>query len=389
MKNIIKISAALPFLLFAAGCSDKENAPHIEGEYDVVMTVETGSTRAVSSLDGSAAENAISNDRLYFGTYDAAGNLMHSLYENKVPNSELNVTFFTPNWGPSISVKLPRDKYQDKDFYIGALSMPTEFTEATFRLSGLGSMPNNDLQWKGTQANDYVWAPNGEDKQIPMSGALLVTSQYMEEHYNESVFGHTPMRLPDIDLTRVMAKIIIEDPEGIIESAELKTPTKGALLPHINGIFDKTKMEPARPAGGTEYVWQKLSSPNGPEGETKQYIFYTFEDSFLTYDTDGKSNGIKAANHADREIIKLHANADSGLKGTPRETTTINFAPHVDRVATGSGDALKTADGGLWQGVMRNTVYTFRIYRPAPGSVDIGISAKPQPWTGHREEFDF
>lgn len=389
MKNIIKISAALPFLLFAAGCSDKENDPRFEGDYDVVLSVDAGATRAVGSLDGSAAENAFSGERLYFGTFDTAGALMHSLYENKVPNNDLKVTYFTPNWGPSIACKLPRATYAGKDFYIGAFSMPTEFTEATFRLAGLGSMPNNDLQWKGTQANNYVWAPNGTDKQIPMSGVLQLTSAYMDEHYNETVFGHTPMRLPDIPLQRVMAKIIIEDPDNIIESAELKTPTKGALLPFFDSILDETKMEPARPAGGTEYVWQKLTTPNGKNGEMNQYIFYTFEDSFLTYGADGKSNGIKAATHVDREIIRLHANADSGLQGN-RATTTVNFAPHTDRVATGSGDALMAADNGLWRGVMRNTVYTFRVYRPSAGNVDILVSAEPMPWIHHdKEDFDF
>ncbi|MDE6297902.1 MAG: hypothetical protein K2L89_08650 [Muribaculaceae bacterium] len=395
MKNLFKISMAMPVALLLAGCSsdDVKTPQAIEGSYDVMMTVTTGETRAVTSLAGTAAENAYNVNRLFFGTYDENGALKHSLYEAGKCNTDpdLNVKYYLPTWGPTIAARLSYADYKDKTFYIGAFSIPEKMSFASLNLRGLDNADTNTLKWPGTSANNYVWTPTDDknkDDHIPMAGVMKIEPSLMA-NYNSDINQVSPFRLPDITMTRAMAKIIIEDVDGIIETASLEIPEKGRLVPYLPAVLDgSVAMQPAEPTGGTgRLLNQKLTAPSETVNGVKRYVFYSFERSFLEYAADGSVSGIKKSTSDVRKIITLTANAASGLKGTTRETTHVSFAPHSAGIAADASN-LRTLDGGAWQGVMRNTVYTFRVTRPSTGGVTIEVVASP--WVNHeREHFDF
>ncbi|MDE5868803.1 MAG: hypothetical protein K2H18_01100 [Muribaculaceae bacterium] len=395
MKKIFKISMAMPVALLLAGCSsdDAKTPQTIEGSYDVMMTVNTDNTRAVSTLEGSAAENAFNEHRLFFGTYDENGALKHSLYEAGKCNQDpsLNVKYYYPTWGPTIAAKLSYADYKDKTFYVAAFSIPEKMTFASLNLRGLDNADTNTLDWPGTSSNNYVWTPTDDrnkDDHIPMAGVVKIEPSLMSK-YNNDINQISPFRLPDITMTRAMAKIVIEDVDGIIETASLEIPEKGKLVPYLPAVLDASvAMQPAEPKEGTgRLLTQKLTAPTETVNGVKRYVFYSFERSFLEYAADGSVSGIKKSTSDARKIITLTANAASGLKGTTRETTHVSFAPHSAGIAADMSN-LRTADGGAWQGVMRNTVYTFRVFRPATGGVTIEVVASP--WVNHdREHFDF
>lgn len=395
MKNIFRISMVMPVALLLAGCSsDEVNTPQTkEGSYDVQLTVTSGGTRAVTSLTGSAAENAFNEKRLFFGTYAEDGSLKHSLYEAGKcnPDEALNVRYYLPTWGPTVAAKLPRSEYEGTDFYIGAFSIPEKMTFSSLTLRGLTNNDTNTLKWPGTSDKNYAWTPEADKngtEHIPMAGVVKVETSLMGT-YNNDINQISPFRLPDITLTRAMAKIVIEDVDGIIETATLKTPEKGKLIPYLPAVLDSSvAMQPAEPAGGKGMLLnQKLTQPTETVNDVKRYVFYSYEWSMLEYAADGTTvTGVKNATHNDRKIITLTANAASGLKGTSRETTQVSFAPHTAGLPGGAAN-LRTADGGAWQGVMRNTVYTFRVTRPSTGGVTVEVTATP--WVDHRENFEF
>lgn len=394
MKNIFKISMAMPVVLLLAACSsdDVNNPGEIEGSYDLMMSFKTSNTRAVSAIAGSDAENAFNEKRLFFGTYDENGALKNSLYEAGKcnPDTALRVRYYYPTWGPTIAARLPFKDYKDKVFYVGAFSIPEKMSFASLSLRGLDNSSTNTLNWPGTSSANYVWTPTADknkDDHIPMAGVVKIEPALMSK-YNVDINQISPFRLPDVTMTRAMAKIVIEDIDGIIETATLKTPEKGRLVPYLPALLDASvPMQPVEPVGGKGTLLnQKLTSPSETVNNVKRYVFYTYEWSFLEYAADGSVTGIKKATSEERKIISLSANAASGLKGTTRENTTISFAPHSAGIVA-EGLNLRTADGGAWQGVMRNTVYTFRVTRPATGGVTIEVVASP--WTDHRETFDF
>lgn len=399
MKKIFRISMALPVVLLLAGCSSEEapapvqNPEQLDGYYDVLMTVATDDTRAVGEMTGSAQDNAFNEKRLYFGTFNEDGSLKHWLYEagNCNPDPDLRVRYYLPSWGPTVAANLPFSGYKDKTFYVGAFSVPEKMSRPTLALADLGNADFNTLNWPGTAAGNYVWTPtsdkNGTDH-IPMAGVMKIETSLMS-NYNSDINQYSPFRLPDITFTRAMAKIVIEDLDGIIETATLKTPEKGKLLPYLPSVLNTSvAMLPAEPAGGKgRLLDQKLTAPTETVDNVKRYVFYTYEWSFLEYGSDGVTvTGIKGAEHNDRKIITLTANQASGLQGTSRATTTISFAPHSAGIPNGTMD-LRTADNGLWQGVMRNTVYTFRLSRPSTGGVTVEVTATP--WVKNRETFEF
>lgn len=395
MKNIFKISLALPMALLLGACNDDVKKPSAkEGSYDVAMTMLVDQTRAVSTVAGSEAENAYNTNRLYFGTYDADGNKIHSLYEGGECNKEVSAFYYHPNWGPTVSAKLPRDKYEGRVFYTGIFSVPKKMSFESFSLRGLGDKTTNVLNWPGVKSADYVWTPstasvaNDMDDHIPMAGVKKIETSLMDK-YNNDINQYSPFRLPDVVMTRAMAKIIIEDVDGIIESVTLATPEKGTLVPYLPALLDASKaMQPVEPEGGKgNLLPQKRTTPSETVNGVKRYIFYSFEWSMLEYEADGKTvKGIKGVNHDDRKIITLKANAKSGLQGSTRETTTVSFAPH-SALLPGTTGNLSTVDGGAWQGVMRNTVYTFRIFKPSVGGVH--VDAVATPWVKHTGTFDF
>ncbi len=397
MKKIFKISMSLPVVLLLAGCSSEDlHEPSPQGSYEMQVTISTGTTRADGWTSGLPEENALNENRLYIGTYSEQGFLKHGLYQAGVvnPDTLLNVRYSLSAWGPTLNFRLPQKEYEGETFFIGAFSVPAQMSDAMTELKGLADDANNTLKWPVTTDNCY-WKPtedrNGSDH-IPMAGLTKIDISLMEG-YNTVLEKDSPFILPDISLTRAMAKIVIEDLDGIIETVTLKTPSKGKLLPYLPSVLDSSvAMQPVEPAGGKGTLLnQKLSSPtetvtmtvDGESREVKRYVFYTYEWSFLEYGSDGKTvTGIKGVNHKDREIITLTANEWSGLKGSEIESTQISFAPHESGFPA-TTENLNTLDGGAWQGVMRNTVYTFRVRKPSTRGGVIETTVKP--WASDKE----
>lgn len=400
----------MPVVLLLAGCSSEDvTAPQTqtrEGSYDVMLAMTMGDTRAVTDLAGSAEENAYNEKRLFVGTYDEQGGLKHWLYQAGKcnPDSALKVRYYLPTWGPTIAANLPfygdhehpNAGYKDKTFYVGAFSIPEKMSFPSLSLAGLDDDHNNTLNWPGVAETNYVWKPvsdkNGQDH-IPMAGVKKIETSLMGK-YNTDINQISPFRLPDIYMTRAMAKIIIVDVDNIIETATLQVPEKGKLVPYLPAVLDPSvPMQPSEPAGKRKLLDQKLTASNATIDGQKCFVFYSYEWSFFETDSNGNPilrDGkpvVKEADDVARKIITLTANDASGLKNTTRATTKVSFAPHTGGFPGGVSD-ISTADDGLWQGVMRNSVYTFKVVKPSAGGFHVTVEATP--WKkADRETFEF
>lgn len=390
MKKIFILPGLAAALVVFAGCSSERLAPaSVGGDLDVVMSMQVAGseTRAtqIGSEDGTPAENAINNGRLFFGTYETDGTglkLKDALYEAGTSNAAVNAQFFIPSWGPSVAARLPRDDKDGKTgykngFYTAAFSVPAAMN-ATTTMSGLGDASFTTLAWPGS--GNTAWAPGGNtDNNIPMAGIGVVSAQYLSDYYNETVYGETPLRLPDIHMLRAMAKIVIEDPDGIISEVSLKSLDKGSLVPDVETwkaslTSSSTTVRPVTASGAAEFT-QVIDTPNGTGG--RQFVFYTFERSF--YNAAGTA--VAGATDAVRKLITLKS-----TKVEPSEIS-IALAPYNDEGEIDTTKSIATADEGVWQGVMRNTVYIYRISRPAAGGIRIEV--KPGSWINHKEYINF
>ncbi|MDE7464836.1 MAG: hypothetical protein K2M59_00210 [Muribaculaceae bacterium] len=373
MKKIMRLSAVLPVALFIAGCSSDKEQPvaPLEGDFDVVMTVvpSEAETRASTQV-GSDAENRINNNRLFFGTFEAGGVLKHPLYEAGDKNANVKAHFFIPSWGPSVAAKLPKEDYKN-GFYTAAFSIP-EKMNGTKKLNNLNDAAFTTLSWPD---KTIIWTPGGEDEDnnIPMAAVNHITAQYMEEYYNSLVYDdNNPLRLPELKLTRAMAKVIVEDVDGIIQNITLTSKDKGSILPNIDDLLNGAAIvRPVTAAGATDM--KQTISATGVAGAV--YVFYAFEQSF--YNADGT---LAVADDPARKLISLEPK-DSRLG-----TATIAIAPYAGGYVNTEA-ALSTLDGGAWQGLKRNTIYHFRVKKPAVGGIEIEV--KPGEWQTHKEFFEF
>lgn len=393
MNKFLKFSAALPLLVVAAGCtSDKDQeALNLPEELNVVVTISGNETRASRPLTDEVKN--LQRENLNFATFDKNGNLKDYLFKGATndANKSVSAFYFVPNWGPSVSAKLKRDQYKD-DFFIGCFNIPKLLRQNSasnpFDIANLSTPSMTLMEWPGKQADHYIWNPDDvTDKTLmPMAGLTKVSREYMKK-YNDNIYQYenTPFQLPDIELIPALAKIMIVDNAGLIESVDVKSPKYGSLFPDLNWWLNMDGIrKPAEPAGvAAQDVIQTLSSPTYVRADGKKvYVFYTFEKSF--YRADGT---LAPANDGARALITLHANDASGLKGTKRETTPVRFVPYSEGYPHTSVN-LATEDGGAWQGVMRNTVYIFRVDAPPTGGVQVSVSAAN--WENHTaEDFSF
>ncbi len=402
MKKTLKFSAALPLLLLVTGCSSDtplQTEEPLEGDYTVVMTLSGGGTRAQLPLTEEIMY--LRKNNLSFATYGVDGTLKHWIFQGPTDkkNTDIKAEYFTPNWGPSVSAQLPKIDYST-DFMIAAFNVPAilrpKSSAAPFAVKDLSDNDMNLIEWPGVAADKYVWSPEGyknpdDDKLetvVPMAGLTRVTTDYMKK-YNTDIYNTatTPFALPEVELTRALAKIVIVDVDGIIGQVDVKTPQYGALTPDVQGwLKGDAVLKPNVPKGVTNnMLTQTLSTPTDyvdVNGVTcAKYEFYSFEQSF--YGADGRLADI---NDPVRDVVKLYANADSGLVGTSKETTTVTFAPYKLMAVDEEAD-LATADKGAWQGVMRNTVYTFYVSRPPTGGLSIVYNT--EKWEKTTETFPF
>lgn len=374
MKKIFRLSAVLPLALIIAGCSSDKEQPvaPLEGDFDVVMSVlpSDAETRATKEQLGNKAENYIQNDRLFFGTYNSDGTLKDAIYEAGEKNAAVKAHFFIPWWGPSVAAKLPKEDYKD-GFYTASFSIPKKMNGGT-SLKSFNDAAFATLTWPD---KNTVWTPDTlNDNYIPMAALNQITAEYMSKYYNGHVYDdNNPLRLPDLKLTRALAKIVIEDVDGIIKSATLRSPDKGSLVPDVATWMNSASITKPVTAPGATWFDQTLESPNVDD----KYVFYTFESTF--YNADGT---LKGAADTARELITLIAK-DSRLG-----TTKVSIAPYVSGSPNISvNSTLATLDKGSWQGVMRNTIYYFRVHRPSVGGVEIEVKAGN--WEDYKETFKF
>lgn len=371
MKTIYKFLAAMP-LAIMAGCAGE--APVLydteEGEEQINMLMAVLPPALEAGEDAhtaSEAECAYSTSNLYIGSFDTDGTLKDYFLDAGVENADqsMKAKFFEANWGPTMSVHLQKSKYSS-EFLAAAFSVPSNCGSFSFAKLA-DNHASRTINWPGT-SNNYVFTPaDDETNNIPMAGNVAITAEYIDDGY---------FRTPDIQMTRAMAKIIIEDPEQIIGTATLKTPNKGYLWPATSDwLSGSSTMAPAVPSGVTMYDQTltedkavMVKDKNGDD--VRAFVFYTYEQSFLNMKAD----------NAARRVIELTANADSGLKdnaGEPRKTT-VAIAPYSEGKPDASLTAaeLMTKDNGAWQGVMRNHIYTFTVQPPQQMGLFITVHVK-------------
>ena len=376
MKKIFKLSALIPVMALAAGCSDKDLPnDRLEGDFDVIMSLRTDATRAEEEFNF----NAIDEDRLYFGTYDISGNgtLKDWLYEGGNLNTARSAIYFTPWWGPSVSAKFDKDPYKN-GFFTGVFHVPSK-ANPDFKLQGLnmGSEAFQTIKWpKSVEPGGTLpaWKPTS-DKDFPMAGIAKVDKDFMDG-YLDHIHYNSPLNLPTTEMVRAMAKIVIVDevPDGgIIGTAELESLLTGYLTPKPAEWFAGTPL-PNSPAADNNTFTQTLSSSNETVDGKPAYVFYTFEREFT---------GV-AANADARKIITLTAQTGYNLPDS-KKTIKVSFAPYgADR--TVSDEAI--APDSDWAGILRNHVYTFRIYEPPTGGIQIQVTSAK--WEKHPTEgFNF
>lgn len=370
----------MPLLVLAAGCSsDKDQeALNLPEEMNVVVTISGSETRAPLPITEEVKN--LQRENLNFATFYADGKLKHYLFKGATndANKSVSAFYFVPSWGPSVSAKLKREDYKD-DFFIGCFNVPQilRYNSASnpFDIANLDNADMTLMEWPGKEADGYVWNPDNVANKtlMPMAGITKVTKEYMKK-YNDNIYQYenTPFLLPDVDLIRALAKIVIIDRAGFIDKVEVKCPKYGALLPELNGWLNQDAiLKPVEPTGRSQQeIVQTIKKPTRKQGEYNVYECYMFERSFIK---DGRP---APAMDDIRKVVTLYANESSHLINTVRETTPVRFAPYVNGVVADDPDLdLSTFGDGVWQGVMRNTVYTFIIDPPLQGGVQISVSA--------------
>lgn len=377
MNKFIKFSAALPLLVLSGACSSDKETPEapLEGEFSVIMSI--GGTAPTRAADPEVA--SLQKKQLAFATYNADGTLKEMIFngpDSEKANADLRAYYFLPNWGPAVAAHLKKEDYKD-GFTTAAFNVPAVMRSKTFALANMDNADMNTLVWPGRAADGFVWNPYSEEgvNNMPMAGRTAVSATTMKQ-YNEEIYSaRNAMRLPDVKMTRALAKIVIVDADGIIEKVEMDTPQYGCICPEPTGWMKEDDIIRPNVSAVSTTIKQTLSTSNATVtyngAACPAYEFYSFESSFY----DGEGN-LAAATDPVRDIVLIYANEASGLQNTSRSTTTLTFAPHDSFVVDTEAD-LATADHGAWQGVMRNTVYTFVVHRPPTGGFEVVVKANP------------
>lgn len=380
MKNSIKISLLLPVMAVAAGCSsDKDPDYDLEGDYTVVMSMQTSETRATAE----ELYKVIDENRIFFATYniDMSGSAKDWLYDgssdaSSKANSALEATYFTPSWGPSVSARLEKKSYSG-GFYTGIFSVP-QYANSGFTVKdkkNLGNASFQTITFPNPANGKEVWEPSS-DKDIPMAGITKISSGFLAP-YNASVHNHSPLKLPVTNMVRSMAKIVIVDEADIISTASLESLKTGFLTPNPTAwMKGDAVLPPYSPSATAANLFtQKLTKSNGVVDGKPAYIFYTFERDF---------SNIKANADA-RKIITLTANGNYNLTAD-KKTVKVSFSPY--NIGSQALDNPESIPAGDWAGIKRNTVYYFHIYAPQTGGIQIQVSASD--WVHHdAEDFTF
>lgn len=410
--SYITVTAAL--LLSSCGVSTMNDEGGLQSldqiEVPVVMAVlpdaVNGETPVATDAIG-LAECAINPKNLYIATYTEAGNLIEVLFNGGIPSTNASQTQYFGNtaWGPSIAFTLNKEKHSEynSDFCIAAFAVSKQMN-ASFGFNQTVSGENvswsnyNTESGASTLANlgttltfpsvSDSWEPssdiadNGEDLHIPMAGYVKVSQEYLNTNYKPEVLGTGPLRLPSIPMTRAMAKIIIEDIDDIIASAQFKTNNLAELIPQQD---DGSQWWSVRSAGRRVHLPAETQDPvtltvtggNASRQEggrtIKQYIFYVFEHEFY-------NKGVKDDS---RKLITLTAQAGK----VSSTTKDIYIAPYQEGGSTDPDSEitdLNTRDAGAWSGILRNHCYTFQVRKP--DNVDIIVEIKtPTMWDYHRD----
>lgn len=362
MKKHNNILATLPLALIAAGCagSDVPVLPSEEGGHlNMLMSVlPSYNGGAINTSEGVKAERAFVKEKLFIATYTTTGSFKHSLYTGGVESTDPVTKFYEASWGPTLAAQLPENGYSSA-FVVAAFSVPSNVSTGF----SLGALTDNatarTISWPGVGSAGNLWSPADDGVHlIPMAGLINVPANYLSEH----------RRTPDIVLTRAMAKIIIEDPDNILASVSLKTPDKGYLWPSTDAWLAGSASAPSVPSAAN-LLDQTMTSDKaatkdigGKQG--KEYVFYTYEQSFKD----------DAANADSRRIITATAKDIKDADGNPA-VVKLCFAPYKEGYPDTS-TTVAALNSGVWQGVLRNHIYTFSINSPDNSGINVKVSVE-------------
>lgn len=408
-RKHISLMALVPLLGIACSCStDKGSEPDSPEGGKTPMHVMTsilpssGETPDGTVAVDAQAERAFNQNRLYFATYnltDPWGIKDYIMDGQTLNNGEGGVAahYFVPNWGPSVAMRLDTEQYEN-GFAVAMFSVPENVSSSSFSIQGKNLKDGAfKINWPvGVDANNVckkVWVPEIPDPEdntkttdfIPMAGIVHVTKEYLKK-YNRNVYtGDSPFELPKIQPIRAMAKIVIEDPENLIKTAEITCPDKGILFPGPAYWIDGTLATmPPNQADDAQMITQRLTQPNVTKSDgTKAFVFYSYERSFRR-GTD------LPANDPGREIITLTSDKIKDNDGNPT-SIKVSVAPYTVAGALDTSNAatLMTANNGSWQGVMRNRVYTYTIKSPSSATLLVSVNVKVKDWTKRVQDEEF
>lgn len=209
-----------------------------------------------------------------------------------------------------------------------------------------------------------------------MAGIAKVDADFMAG-YLDHIHYNSPLNLPTTELTRAMAKIVIVDEVegGIIGKVELESLLTGYLTPQPAAWFAQGTLLPYSPAAANNTFTQTLEVANSTVNGRPAYEFYCFERDFTRV----------AAGADERKVVTLTAKPEYTLPENKR-VIKLSFAPY----SKDDRDVINPAAAptGDWAGILRNNVYTFHIYEPPTGGIQIQVTSAI--WEQHeKEEFDF
>lgn len=374
-----------PIVLMASCASEPEVEPQAPLTSDLNLMLSLGTENSGTQGPSSApmAAPSAGNNGIYYATY-RNNRLLDEIYRGgSTFETELNPIFWTnPNTGlPSVAVRLPKENY-NSDFDIAAFSVPTKMQLEPEFVSGDFKEKDEAFQisWPKT-ASPYYWAPANESDpfSVPMAGVKHIDASWLRTNYDDEVHAMSPFSLPKIPMVRAIAKIVIIDYDNILKEVSVKTPETGYLLPNLNDWTGGSEVfiNPNVPATNKDHPQnvKEEDAKTNADGK-KEYVFYSFERSFMNSD-----GSVKPADDSSRELITLTAQAG---KATP-QTTTIKIAPYPLNEA---GD-LTTRDNGVWRGLLRNHEYRYTVHKAPDPEGSITIEVHTRNWEYKPINVDF
>lgn len=347
----------------------------VEKSDGINITIPLSSTRT-----GDDTSSLMSNMSIV--AYDAGGHLIETIYQNgefkkESGSSNFDKVYEVPGYGTVMQVVLPDDPYSsltvdDRNegghygiqfvaFYLPDRNTRFGGEQAIFEAPANLSQLNSEIEAQYTLlfpeiSDNGIFTPSDEN-QIPMSGALDITDAVT--NYDPALWSvNNPMFLNNdpLVLIRSMAKITIENSGDFLTGAEFKTANHGALLHDLGKVVkdgSDTKVTkatvPTTDESKAEFFNENFDITQTISGNQEKYEFYTFERDFTEIDADADA----------RKLITL--------KWDGHGEQTFSFKNY------NKGSNIKDP---VWQGILRNHNYTFKVSKPGNGNIHVDVSVE-------------